>query len=101
MMGESWVAVLCGIGVAAISAGIALLGLRWSAARPGLIVAAVLGGTIIRLLMVIGCSVLLLGFTDVNPLVYATSLIISYLGFLGVEIFMVIRRRGAQTQSQT
>ena len=51
--------------------------------------------------MVIGCSVLLLGFTDVNPLVYATSLIISYLGFLGVEIFMVIRRRGAQTQSQT
>ena len=101
MTGEPWVAVLCGIGVAAASALIALLGLRWSASRPGLVVAAVLGGTLVRLLLVIGCSVFLLGFTNVAPLAYATSLIVSYLGFLGIEIFLILRKRGSQTQTQT
>jgi len=99
--GETWVAVLCGIGVAAASAVIAWLGLRWSADRPNLMVAAVLGGTLVRLMLVVGCSVFLLGFTDMEPLPYATALIVSYLGFLAVEIFLIIRRRDAQTRQQT
>ncbi len=100
MTGETWVAMLCGIGVSAASAVIAWLGLRWSASRPRLIIAAVLGGTLVRLMLVVGCSVLLLGLTDMAPVPYATALIVSYLGFLASEIFLIIRRRDTQTGKQ-
>lgn len=89
---QPWVAVLCGFLVAAISAFIAWLGLRWTASRPGLMIAAVLGGTMVRLVLVGAGSIALLLSTSVNPTIYMISLAICYLVFLGGEIYLVVRR---------
>lgn len=91
-MSEPWVAALCGFGVAAVSACIAWLSLRWSATRPGLAVAAVLGGTLIRLVLVGAASVLLLLLTTIDSTTYITSLAAFYLAFLGAEIYLIARR---------
>lgn len=90
-MQEAWVAAVAGIAVAGVSAMIAWFGLRWSANRPGTMMIAVLGGTMARLLLVAGVSILLLSFHQVHVAGYATGLICAYLVFLGVEIVLVVR----------
>ncbi len=90
-MQEAWVAAVAGIAVAGVSAMIAWLALRWSASRPGTMMIAVLGGTMARLLLVAGVSILLLLFNQVHVAGYATGLICAYLVFLGVEIVLVVR----------
>jgi len=88
---QVWVAVATGIAVAGVSALIAWFGLRWSARRPGTMMVAVLGGTLVRLVLVGGVSVLLLLFTDVHHIGYAVGLIGAYLVFLGIEVALVAR----------
>ena len=100
-MSEPWVAALCGFAVATASAGIAWLGLRWSESNPRLMMAAVLGGTLARLVLVGIASVLLLFFTSVDSTVYVIALATCYLLFLGVEIFLIARRAAAASNSQS
>ncbi len=91
MLQEAWVAAAVGIAVAGVSALIAWFALRWSARRPGTMMIAVLGGTMVRLLLVVGVSILLLLFKEVHIAGYATGLICAYLVFLGLEIVLVLR----------
>ena len=72
MLQEAWVAAAVGIAVAGVSALIAWFALRWSARRPGTMMIAVLGGTMVRLLLVAGVSILLLLFKEVHITGYAT-----------------------------
>ncbi len=93
MLQQAWIAVVTGVAVAGVSALIAWFGLRWSARRPGTMMVAVLGGTMIRLLLVGGVSILLLLFTQVHSTGYAAGLICAYLAFLGIEVVFVVRAR--------
>ena len=88
---NGWIAALIGIVIAGVSAVIAWLGLRWSGTRPHAMMIAVLGGTMIRLLLVSGVSVLLLLSTPIHVTGYAVGLIVAYLVFLGVEVVLVAR----------
>ena len=91
MLMNPYVAAAVGAAIAGVSAVIAWLGLRWSAQRPGLLVAAVLGGTLVRLFLVAGVTGLLLALTEIHTTGYALGLILFYLLFLGVEIALVAR----------
>lgn len=90
-MSDPWVAALAGVAVAAASALISWAGLRLTARRPGLVVAAVLGGTMVRLLLVAAASIGLLWFADAHPTGYAAGLVLAYLAFLAAEILFVAR----------
>lgn len=90
-MDDPWIAAAAGVVVAAISAAIAWLGLRYSARHPRLLLAAVLGGTMVRLVLVAAVSILLLWTTDVHHSGYVGGLVVAYLVFLGVEIAYVAR----------
>jgi len=91
MLQDAWIAAAAGVAVAGVSALIAWAGLRWSMRRPGTMMVAVLGGTMVRLVLVGGVSIILLFFSDVHPTGYAAGLISAYLVFLGVEIVIVAR----------
>lgn len=91
MLQDAWIAAAAGVAVAGVSALIAWAGLRWSMRRPGTMMIAVLGGTMVRLVLVGGVSILLLFYNDVHQAGYAAGLISAYLIFLGVEIAIVAR----------
>lgn len=88
---NGWVAALTGVAIAAASALIAWMGLRWTEGRPKTMMIAVLGGTMIRLVLVGGVSVLLLLSTPIHVRGYAAGLIVAYLVFLGLEVTLVAR----------
>ncbi|MDA0335246.1 MAG: hypothetical protein O2782_08795 [bacterium] len=94
MLQDAWIAAAVGVAVAGTSALIAWAGLRWSMHRPGTMMVAVLGGTMVRLVLVGGASVLLLLYSDVHQVGYAAGLIAAYLVFLGIEIALVARSAG-------
>lgn len=94
MLQDAWMAALVGIAVAAVSAVIAWAGLRWSMRQPDTMMVAILGGTMIRLLLVGGVSIILLMFNDVHTAGYASGLFGAYLLFLGVEIVFIARSAG-------
>ncbi|MBT3345765.1 MAG: hypothetical protein HOH74_13770 [Gemmatimonadetes bacterium] len=100
-MSQPWVAALCGFAVAAASALIAWLGLRWSESNPRLMIAAVLGGTLVRMVMVGAVSVLLLLFTSIDSTIYVVTLAVCYLLFLGVEIYLIASRAKGASGSST
>jgi hypothetical protein len=91
MLQDVWGAALAGIAVAGVSALIAWAGLRWSMRRPGTMMIAVLGGTMVRLVLVGGVSIIVLLYNDVHQAGYLAGLIGAYLTFLGVEIAIVAR----------
>ena len=94
MLQNAWIAATTGVAVATASAAIAWAGLRWSMRQPGTMMVAILGGTMIRLLLVAGVSIVLLLFNDVHTAGYASGLLGAYLLFLGVEIVFVARSAG-------
>ena len=94
IMQDPWIAAAAGALVAAASAAIAWMGLRLGARNPRALVAAILGGTVVRLLLVAAVSILLLWFTETDRAGYAAGLVVSYLVFLVLEVALVARGAG-------
>ena len=93
-MQDPWIAAAAGVVVAAVSAAIAWAGLRLGARHPRALVAAILGGTAVRLLLVAAVSLLLLWFTDTHRTGYAAGLVVAYVVFLALEVALVARGAG-------
>ena len=94
IMQDPWIAATAGVLVAAASAVIAWIGLRVGARHPRALVAAILGGTAVRLMLVAAVSLLLLWFTDTHRTGYAVGLVAAYLVFLVLEVVLVARAAG-------
>jgi hypothetical protein len=93
-MEHPWAGAGAGVAVAAVSAAIAWLGLRYSARHPRALMVTILGGTMARLLLVAAASILLLWFTEIHKTGYAAGLIVAYLLFLALEVVLIARGAG-------
>ena len=98
-MQDPWIAAAAGALVAAASAAIAWVGLRLGGRNPRALVVVILGGTVVRLLLVASVSILLLWFTDTHRTGYAAGLVVAYLVFLALEVVVVARRAGRPPRS--
>ena len=94
IMQDPWTAAAIGAAVAAASAAIAWMGLRFGARSPRTLVAVILGGTLARLLLVAAVSILLLWYTETHRTGYAAGLAVAYLLFLALEVVLVARGAG-------
>ena len=86
--------IIAGLAVAVISGVVAAVALRWSLNKGmQILMIAIFGGMILRLLMVAVCSALILKLTPVDPKGYGASLVLAYLLFLTIEILYVMKKK--------
>ncbi|MBM3279103.1 MAG: hypothetical protein FJY95_13620 [Candidatus Handelsmanbacteria bacterium] len=97
-----WEGVIAGVAVAALNGLGAWLLIRWAFDRDNqTFVLAVLGGTGVRLALVMAISVGIFKFTELQAGAYMGSLIVSFLVFQVWEIALVLRRRGRAKPGQS
>ena len=86
--------IIAGLVVAVINGVVAAVALRWSLNKSvQILMIAIFGGRILRLLMVAVCSALILKLTPVDPKGYGASLVLAYLLFLTLEILYVMKKK--------
>ena len=91
--------IIAGLVVAVINGAVAAVALHWGLNKGmQILMIAIFGGMILRLLMVAVCSALILKLTPVDPKGYAASLIIAYLLFLMLEILYVMKKKADKAE---
>lgn len=92
--------IILGLLVGASTGCIALLALRWSYAKGNqAFMMAFMGGMVVRLLTVALASFVILSSTDTHRQSYVISMLITYLFFLGLEVYYAITKNALQKRA--
>ena len=85
--------MILGLLVGSSTGCIALLALRWAYAKGNqAFMMAFMGGMVVRLLIVAVASFVILSSTDTHPQSYVVSMLVTYLFFLGLEVYYAIAK---------
>lgn len=99
-MTVAWDGIVLGVLVGAVTGCLALLALRWSHDKGNeAFLMAFMGGMVIRLLLVAVASVIILSFTDTHVQSYIVSMLVTYLVFLGLEIFYALAKNAQRKRA--
>ena len=92
--------IILGLLVGASTGCIALFALRWAHDKGNqAFLMAFMGGMVIRLLLVAVASVVILSFTDTHVQSYIVSMLITYLVFLGLEIYYALAKNAQRKRA--
>jgi hypothetical protein len=92
-----WSGILWGAAIALVNGLGTLLLVRWSLPKGNQIfMMVIMGGMFIRLFVIGGASILVLKFTEAEPVWFLAVLASLFLLFLGLEIIMVIKAGSQQ-----
>lgn len=96
----TWDGTILGLLVGASTGCLALLALRWSHDKGNqAFLMAFMGGMVIRLLLVAVASVVILSFTDTHVQSYIVSMLVTYLVFLGLEIYYALAKNAERKRA--
>ncbi len=92
--------IILGLLVGACTGCIALFALRWAHDKGNQAFMMVfMGGMVVRLLIVAVASFVILSSTDTHPQSYIVSMLVTYLVFLGIEIYYAIAKNALQKRA--